>query len=80
MKGADPGLGSGGDAGESCPLMPGPESGRERTGEEGCLQGHLTTFTDVLRLNFPSISGHGKHCCLELHSFIAYKMLLQFYI
>ena len=35
MKGADPGLGSSGDAGESCPLMPGPESGRERTGEEG---------------------------------------------
>lgn len=37
MKEADPGLGSSGDAGESWPLMLGPGSGQERTGEEGCL-------------------------------------------
>lgn len=76
MKVADPGLGSNGDAGESWLLIPGPGSGQERTGEEGCHQGQLTTFTNLLRL----ISGHSKYCCLELYGFIAYKMLLQFYI
>ena len=34
MKGADPGLGSSGDAGESYPLMPGPESVETRPGWE----------------------------------------------
>lgn len=69
-----------GDAEESWPLMPGPGSGQERTGEEGCHQGQLTTFTNLLRLNFSSISGHSKYCCLELYNLITYKMLLQFYI
>ena len=55
-------------------------SGQELTGEEESHRGLLTTFTNSLGLNSPSISSHSKYCCLELYSFIVYKMLLQLYI
>lgn len=65
MKGADPGLGSSGDAGPA-----------DRLDQES-HRGFLTTFTNSLRLNSPSISSRSKYCCLELYSSVVYKMLLH---
>lgn len=72
MKGADPGLGSGGDAGSLahwCQALRVVERGQGKRDASRDTWPPSQMCWDLTFL----ISGHGKHRCLELHSFIAYK-------